>query len=399
MLTLRRLLRLSPLILAWPAVSQGQGAYPASSPVTSPLAEQDWPSVPQPSSRYVRFGMTYDDHRGGILLRNRAGFEAALGTLGAEHVAFRWYQLANPLWYLQRFGWQTTYSYTGTRSWFYDGLVPGRQVTMLSASLAAAPTMRLGETDRLALSVLGGVGGARFNRHGAPGEGDLKPLYRPQYVAGGELRVALTRRAHLTFVAKDLMTQLQRGDLTGGTGGRTALEHSVRFGVGLSFHEARFEVPGYSLDRFPRADRTRRDPVVEPLVASVPRLIGHIDGEAENGSARASGRYLGPQSMTFFFGDTSIAVPRADLPRLKRVAEMLAETPGTVIILRGFDQVGESRTWSQRMGEARAAMVRDIILSYAPGVNPQRVSVIAYGADDGVTDPAKARRVELQYFR
>ena len=381
---------LAALILA-PAAAGAQMSVPSAS--------QDWPTPPQPSSRFVRLGATYDDHRGGILLRDRAGGEVALGTLGAESLGFRWYHIANPVWYLRKFGWQATYGYSGTRSWFYDGLTPGRQVSMQTLAAHAAPTVRIGQTDRLALTVLAGAGLARFNRNGGPGEGDLAAVHRPLGVLGGELRVALGSRTHLTMTAKDMMTKLQRGDLTGGTGGRSAIEHSMRFGLGLSFHEARLRFPKFTIDRLPRADRSAADPLAEPLIASVPRLIGHSDGEVGEGEARASGRYLGPQSMVFFFGDTSVAVRREDMSRLKRVAEMLAETPGTIIILRGFDQVGDNRQWAQRIGEARAAAVRDVILSFAPSVNPQRVSVIAYGADDGAADQAKARRVELQYFR
>lgn len=384
------------LLLVLPAGAIGAQALPSS----------DWPAPPQPSSRYVRLGGAYDYQvRDGLgqMLEDGLGFDAAVGTLGAEHLDFRWYHAVNPVWYMRRFGWQAGYAYTGTRSQFWDVVTqrPGIGVGIHSLTVAAAPTIKLGASQRLAVSLIAGGGGAYIHRSGYPGE-DVSNVLRPQAVIGGEVRVALGERMHLTFSAKDVMTRYNFGDLTRSTGrlgGQAAMEHTLRLGVGLSFHEARVKVPPFSLDQLPRADRVRRDPIAEPLLPSVPKVVGHVDGEVMPDEARASGRYLGPEALTIYFDDSTAVLRPEDMGRLSSVAMLLTEVPGTVVILRGFDEVNPVRQVSQRRAEIRATAVRDFLLSAAPTVNPQRISVIIIGADDSVGDPARARRVDLQYFR
>jgi outer membrane protein OmpA-like peptidoglycan-associated protein len=345
-------------------------------------ATTDWPTPPEPSGRYIRLSGTFDKFSEGILANERPGVEIALGTG------------------LHRFlSASLLYAYTATTAKYYQdaSTQPGEALGIHRLGVALTPAILPGQSHSLHL--VGGAGAIIWNRTGAPGVPASGALTRPFYMGGGEFRTELGDRVAMIAGVRADFTKLYPGEISGGVSGRAGWERALHFTVGLAFHEARVQYAPFTLDRLPKGE-SPEIVAEEPLVPSYAKVLGHIDGQDANTEPRSSALYTGPQRATVYFDDAATAVPAGDLTKLRKIADLLATTPGTIVVLRGWDVAREAdRHESLRVGQQRGDAVREVLLTMAPQVNPQRVSVISMGGDFGTHDTSKARRVELEYLR
>ena len=351
-----------------------------------PLAAQwtptkDWPAPPTPTWAHVRFGwdqMPAGDR--GLPLRAARGFELAVG-MGAS--AWRRFDVA--------------WTRLSTRSTSYVGVSPGRVTSGNAVTVAYTPAVI--SHGPMAANLRVGAGVVQWAQIGGAGEGGGVHPTSLQGTVGVDLRWRVHELVDVTVGYAHMYTPVRASWFVGGASSPRSVPGLQRVFLGVALRAPGVHVPTFSIAQLPAADVAPVDPTTEPLVPSVPMLLQHSDGESQAGLVQAVSSYRGPQRLTLFFKDQSSTVNADDLPRLERVARLLADVPGTVIVLRGWDSPTRGRRETYQMAEARASAVRDVLVSLVPGVNPQRVSVVVMGPDESITDAARGRRVELQYYR
>lgn len=105
-----------------------------------------------------------------------------------------------------------------------------------------------------------------------------------------------------------------------------------------------------------------------------------------------------PQQMIFYFGFNQDEISAADRRIVKQHAEYLLAHPEYTLLITGHADNRGPRAYNQRLSEARARKVEQIL--EADGVPKQQLRISAMGASSPMVDPdnyRQNRRVEFTY--